>query len=63
MHTLLCSTAEDLAVDWVNNKVYWTDSLYRRIEVVDPDTRNRVPLVYAGAQSELKGIIVDPSTR
>ena len=50
-------------MDWVNSKVYWTDSLYRRIEVVDPDTHNRMPLVYADAHSGLRGIIVDPSTR
>lgn len=54
---------EDIAVDWVSNKLYWTETLFRRIEVLDLDTNVIVPIVEADAHSGIRGIAVDPATR
>ena len=54
---------EDLAVDWVANNLYWTDSFWARIEVMDLDTRERAELVRTGNHSIPRAIVVDPMTR
>ena len=55
--------AEDLAVDWIANNLYWTDGIYARLEVLDLDTMNRAELLQTGAHTAPRGIVVDPSTR
>ena len=52
--------AEDIAWDWVNQKLYWTDTVNDTIKVYDP-IRNI--LINTGAGSQPRAIIVDPSTR
>lgn len=59
----LLIVTEGLAVDWVSNKLYWTESLYRRIEVLDLDTMVRSPILTVDPHSGLRDIAVDPSTR
>ena len=59
----LLSLAEDLAVDWVANNLYWTDTLNRRLEVLDLDTKHSAELLQTGAHSAPKAIVVDPNTR
>ena len=56
-------TAEDLALDWVTNNLYWTDAVWSRIEVMDLDTRERAELVRTGNHSIPRAIVVDPVTR
>ncbi|KAG7275698.1 hypothetical protein CRUP_011325 [Coryphaenoides rupestris] len=51
---------ENLAVDWVNNKLYVVESRVNRIDVVDLDGRNRVTLV-AENLGNPKGLALDPT--
>ncbi len=60
---MLCMWIEDIAVDWVSNKLYWTETLYRRIEVLDLDTLVVAPVLDADPHSGIRGIAVDPTTR
>ncbi len=39
---------DDIAVDWINKKLYWTDAGTKRIEVADLDGGNRLVLVQLG---------------
>lgn len=59
----VCKLAEGLAWDWVNEKLYWTDTQHRGIEVLDVETGARKIVVRAGSHSRPRGIIVDPLTR
>ena len=54
----------DVAWDWVNQKLYWTDPCASDIEVYDPETRYR-RILYNSADGlrEPSGIVVDPTTR
>lgn len=54
---------EDIAVDWISKKLYWTETLYRRIEVLDLETLINVPILSVEANSGIRGIALDPSTR
>ena len=55
--------AEDLAVDWIANNIYWTDTLNRRVEVMDIDSTYFTELLETGAHTAPRAIVVDPSTR
>jgi len=55
------SSAEGLAWDWVNQKLYWTDSADDDIEVYDPATTYRRVLFENGLNSPYS-IVVDPGT-
>ena len=52
----------DLAWDWINEKLYWTDSCYNRIEVYEPTTGYRKKL-FETSLIDPFAIVVDPSTR
>ena len=54
---------EDIALDWVNNKLYWTETFYRRIEVLDLDTLVIVPILRVDINTGIRGIALDPYTR
>ena len=55
---------EDLATDWVNNKLYFTDSVHARIEVIDLDQPDqRVELLRTGGNTLPRSIAVDPRSR
>ena len=49
-----------LAVDWINDKLYWTDSNLDRIEVLDLNTSKRSVLVSTGLDKP-RGIAVHPT--
>ena len=55
--------AEDIAVDWVSNKLYWIDALWARIEVMDVATAQRAELIRTSNHSIPRGIAVDPIAR
>ena len=51
-----------IAVDWVNNKIYWTDSLTKLIEVSDLDGSNRSALIWSDMELP-RPIVLDPFNR
>ena len=53
------SSVGGLAWDWINEKIYWTDSGSRNLEVYDPATGHRKVLITSAAPS---GIVLDPNT-
>ena len=54
---------EDIAVDWVSDKLYWIDALWARIEVMDIATGRRAELIRTSNHSIPRGLAVDPSSR
>ena len=52
--------ADDLAIDWIGNNLYWTDSLWSRIEVMNLDTRYRMELLHSSPNFNPRAIDVDP---
>lgn len=63
LYTVLyyCPYTEGIAVDWVHNNIYWTDSYLKRIEVSNFNGRQR-SILHSGLHSP-KDIIVDPYNR
>ena len=51
---------EGLAWDWINEKLYWTVSNLRKIEVFDPATMHRKVLFETGANTNPADIVLDP---
>uniref|UniRef100_A0A8C5B335 Low-density lipoprotein receptor-related protein 2 n=1 Tax=Gadus morhua TaxID=8049 RepID=A0A8C5B335_GADMO len=51
---------EDLAVDWVNNKLYVVESSVSRIDVADFDGQNRLTLITENL-GKPRGIALDPT--
>ena len=64
-YTIDYLNTESLSVDWVNNKIYWTDISERRIGVIDLLGKNnyKYDLLSTGENSSPRGIAVDPTTR
>ena len=56
-----CELADDLAWDWINEKLYWTNPDNKTIEVYDPSTGYRRVLVEVDQGSLPRAIVVDPS--
>ena len=46
-------------MDWINDKLYWTDVGTSRIEVAELTGRNRSVLVHTALQQP-RGLVVDP---
>lgn len=53
-------TPDGLSVDWLNRKIYWTDTGVDTISVADLDGRNRLLLIKDGL-SEPRTIVVYPA--
>ena len=53
-------TPDGLAVDWINTKLYWTDTGTELIEVSDFDGQNRLQLI-ASDLDEPRAIVVAPA--
>lgn len=53
-------TPENLAVDWVNNKLYVVETSVNRIDMVNLDGSNRVTLI-AENLGNPRGIALDPT--
>ena len=58
----MMSDTDGIAWDWVGRKLYWSDAVHREIEVLDPLTGDRRQLVYTGASTVPRGMVVDPVT-
>ena len=54
---------DDIAIDWINDKLYWTDATLQRVEVMDLFSGIRSTIFDTGATTTPRGIAVDPSTR
>ena len=62
---ILCYV-DGIAVDWVSNKIYWTDTGTDKIEVYDIARKIRKELVNTvdgTGTSEPTAIVLDPKTR
>ena len=55
--------SDDIAVDWISNKLYWTDNGFDRIGVYDLVRGYYSFLINTGANSSPRGIITDPINR
>ena len=60
--TLLHVTHTGIAVDWITDKLYWTDSTTKVIEVSELDGSNRKRLFCADIDNP-RPIVVDPFNR
>jgi len=50
----------DIAWDWINQKLYWTDYAEQEIEVYDFINFNQKVILYTGNVSKPWGIVVEP---
>ena len=50
---------ESLAWDWINEKLYWTDSRLDKLEVFDPGTGNRT-LLFTFDNTHPQDMVLDP---
>ena len=53
---------DGIAWDWINEKLYWTDYSYHKIEVYRPSSNDRRVLFDSATVSSPRGIVVDPTT-
>ena len=53
------STVESIALDWLNKKMYWVESVTDVIEVANYDGSMRTPLIYTNV-SNPRSLCVDP---
>ena len=58
-HTICTHITADLAVDWINDKLYWTVRK-GKIEEMDLETKQRTVLIEADKAAAFNGIIVYP---
>lgn len=61
--TMMSCFTDDLAVDWIGNNLYWVDSVWARIEVMNLDTLHRAEVLMTGPNTNPRAIAVDPTTR
>ena len=59
----IVNTTDDLAVDWISNKLYWVDAVWARIEVLDLETYYRAEVLRTGPNTLPRAIAVDPESR
>ena len=58
-----CFQIAGIAVDWINNKLYWTDVQTRWIGVMDLNTRYYKMLLATESDASPREIVVDPTRR
>lgn len=56
-------TSDGIAWDWLSKKLYWSDSEHREIEVLDPNSGDRMQLVETGLTTIPRDVAIDPNTR
>ena len=52
-----------IAWDWINSKLYWTDTAQQEIEVYDFINSHRRVIIFTGNTSRPFSIVVDPQNR
>ena len=50
-----------MAVDWINNHIYWTDSIHSTVEVATLDGKKKSVVVFC--KKVPRDIVVDPIDR
>ena len=56
--------ADDIAIDWISNKLYWTDNgPVDRIGVLDTKLGYYMSLIYTGQDTSPRAIVVDAINR
>lgn len=60
---IMCISAEGVAWDWVNQRLYWTDTSKQVIEVLDTRADQRTTILFTGNVSIPRGLEIDPATR
>ena len=55
--------SDGIAWDWLNKKLYWSDTDNRGIEVLDPNSGHRMQLIETGLTTAPRDVVVDPNTR
>ena len=64
MCTIVYESSGDIAVDWITNKVYWTDDgQLDRICLLDIPTGHHTTVIYTGHNTSPRALIVDPIRR
>ena len=54
---------EGLAIDWINDKIYWTDTDQDTIEVAGISGSPRTVLISRTEHDDPTGIVVDPASK
>ena len=62
MHFYTC-LIDGIAVDWVNEKLYWTEATVGEVLVMDIVRRLKKKLIVNHDGSTTRAIAVDPATR
>lgn len=64
VHTVcMYSPLDDIAVDWVNNKLYFTEAVLSEVLVLDIEQRKKTTLIVnRNGTSTTRAIAVDPTT-
>ncbi|KAL5241702.1 hypothetical protein ACI65C_009112 [Semiaphis heraclei] len=57
------TSTEGLAIDWINRKIYWTDSGLKRIMAADLNNGTHVTIIANSSLSNPRGIAVHPNRR
>ena len=60
---LIAIPVDNVAWDWISQKLYWTDKDNDTIKVYDPERDIQKTLLNTGVGSQPRAIVVDPSTR
>lgn len=63
LHYFLLPRVGNIAWDWINSKLYWTDSAQQEIQVYDFINSHRRVIIYTGNTSRPFSIVVDPQNR
>ena len=58
--SLIISISDGLAVDWVNNRLYFTDEVVDIVGVYDLNTLNATILIRTGTGTRPRAIVLDP---
>ena len=58
-----CCYSDGLAVDWITNKLYFTDNILAIVGVFDPVHFFYRVLVPTGSNTKPRAIVLDPNTR
>ena len=59
----ICYSVDGMAVDWISNKLYYTDSALDIVAVLDPVHFLYRVLIQAEPSTNLRAIVLDPNTR
>lgn len=56
-------STDGLAVDWVSNKIYFTDAGLDIVGVYDPVSFHYKTLINTGSSTSVRAIVLDPNAR